>query len=431
MDYYNKRPQFAGLIYDYWPRHLRQFLSICKPYRTTDADQSIILIHSLTPSSAAHQLLEHLQDNGVTDWSTIVARFNSRFYNAATRQRVLFKLNRLRVETFRDKDDVDDNSALKKLVTEIDKLCGMVMPDDRTKQSRKRYLDNAIIGTDWSHNARSKIRSDHDFGESITILHESIDYLASLKTRNKKNGDNTTDPNFTKPANILLGADDDDDYDAQLGDDNEQTGENDVLFQRMYSRHPCSARQQRRGGNFQHAQRRPGYSGGGNRFNRFKRNSRLTCFNCGRTECRLNVCPMPRDTARIKANMAAWKAMRGSQTPYSRVNMSDIHLFSEEDVFEINLAEAFCERMTPATAPLSTYIHNHLSAANQQPATGSQLVPNTHAPLQPTPHTTFYTTPRVAQSAYANTQLQCGTTPLAPAASHTAQQQQTPHTETS
>lgn len=86
---------------------------------------------------------------------------------------MLSKLNLqsiLRIETYRSTDGNDDNNDLKKLITYIDRLCGMA-------KSRKRCLHKAEIGTKWGHHARSKILSTEDFVVTIEILHEVIDYL--------------------------------------------------------------------------------------------------------------------------------------------------------------------------------------------------------------------------------------------------------------
>ena len=54
-----------------------------------------------------------------------MCRFNARFYNEENRTTFITSLHKLRIENFLDKKDKDDSSALKKLVTKIDKLCGM------------------------------------------------------------------------------------------------------------------------------------------------------------------------------------------------------------------------------------------------------------------------------------------------------------------
>lgn len=67
LDYYNKKPQFYGSIDEDWPRRIRQFESICDAYRVYTTDKAKLFSHSLTSSSAAHQTLEELLDQGIKD----------------------------------------------------------------------------------------------------------------------------------------------------------------------------------------------------------------------------------------------------------------------------------------------------------------------------------------------------------------------------
>ena len=156
----------------------------------------------------------------------MVAKFESRFYNSVTRERVIKKLHAVRVESCRTSNDKDDNEALKKLVTEIDRLCGMVLEHDRSPHARKRYLNSAVLGTEWAHHARSKVRSTEDICVMIEYLHESIDYLGSLKSNKSVHSSELI---ANRPSSVLFG---DMDLDTQSDDDDEADDTTDsVKFQ--------------------------------------------------------------------------------------------------------------------------------------------------------------------------------------------------------
>ena len=90
---------------------------ICQPYRISDNDQAQLLLHSLTPASSPQQLLENLQETGASNWTQVTHRSGSRFYNETTLTVVLIRLHKLRIETFRDENDKEDNNTLKELLT--------------------------------------------------------------------------------------------------------------------------------------------------------------------------------------------------------------------------------------------------------------------------------------------------------------------------
>lgn len=173
LDFYNQKPQCSESVDEDWQRHLSQFLSICAVYKTRDVHNMQLLAQSLQPASTADQLLQYLFDSGVTSWLMIMERFSSRFYNEATRKRIL---NRLSNQT----EDKENNEALKCLVTDIGRFCAMVSPPDRTFQERKRFLKFAIHGTEWANIAREKTRNSDNIGSIIETLHEAIDFIASL-----------------------------------------------------------------------------------------------------------------------------------------------------------------------------------------------------------------------------------------------------------
>lgn len=418
IDFYNKKPQFAGSIDEDWPRHCRQFLTLCQVFKTTDDDHAQIFIHSLEPGSAAHQLLETLSDSGRSSWHNIMLNFNSRFYNEATRERVLNRLNQLRIESYREQNDVDDNKALKKLVTDIDKLCGMVLPVDRTPQSRRRYLNNAILGTDWSHHARSKIRANEELGDVIAILHESIDYMAVLK---RSTGDKAKDTYGNKPSTILYGANNWNDESPPPDDQSEYMDDTEnVLYQRMFSQHPHAARRDRYGRNsghdsrFKNRQRTPfnyrhryennSHNGSSsNNYTHGRHNQpKLGCFNCLRIDCRVSRCPLPRDPARIRANITAWKAMRGARQPHNNIHVADVHLFDSEEVLELANAEAMCASINE-TFLTNTFL-TPAQTQSQSQALNRDAVHLTPSNLPPSPHTTFQV-PSVPVHQPATTQL--------------------------
>ena len=69
----------------------------------------------------------------------------------------------------------------------MDRFCGMVMIQDSTAQCKKRYLQEAVIGTELGHHDRSKIRSTEQLGENLEILHEAIEYIKYLNKTKYKN----------------------------------------------------------------------------------------------------------------------------------------------------------------------------------------------------------------------------------------------------
>ena len=84
---------------------------------------------------------------------------------------MIHKLSDLRIENVHQTEDPYDSNALKRLLTEMDRLCGMVLNQDRSSQSKKRYLHSAVSGTDRD------TTSDIRYEETIEILHEAIDYI--------------------------------------------------------------------------------------------------------------------------------------------------------------------------------------------------------------------------------------------------------------
>lgn len=122
LNFYNKKPQFAGSIDEDWPWQLRQFCTIRPAYRIKNSDKVHLFRHTLSPSSTAHQLLKSINDCGDCTWSTIVNKFEPCFHNAATPKQLLNKLSALRVDQFCTSEEKDDNGALEKLLTELDRL---------------------------------------------------------------------------------------------------------------------------------------------------------------------------------------------------------------------------------------------------------------------------------------------------------------------
>lgn len=163
-------------------------------------------------------------------------RFSSRFYNEATRERILNRLSNFQIENYRQTEDEDDNNAFERLVTDMNILFAMVLPADRTFQARKRYVSCAIQGTEWAHHARAKIRSSDDFWSIIEILHEEIYSISSVKV-GKPTGNALADMNGNRPSSVLLNKQV---YrgDLNQSSDDDEMLDSDVLFQRRFSRHP-------------------------------------------------------------------------------------------------------------------------------------------------------------------------------------------------
>ena len=69
-------------------------------------------------------------DAGEPNWRKLSQTFKLRFFNEETLESVLKTLNDLRIENFHKTEDPDDSNALKRLVTEMDRLCGMVLNQD-------------------------------------------------------------------------------------------------------------------------------------------------------------------------------------------------------------------------------------------------------------------------------------------------------------
>ena len=110
--------------------------------------------------------------------------FTSSYYGYTTLERELQKnstttnkINILHIETSHKNVDSDENNALKRLLTEMDHLCGTMVHHDHTTLCKKRFLHSAVIGTDWAHHAQLKNRSTENLGEPIDISHKEIDYI--------------------------------------------------------------------------------------------------------------------------------------------------------------------------------------------------------------------------------------------------------------
>ena len=121
----------------------------------------------------------------------------------------------------------------------------MVEEQDRSDHSRKRYLLSAIMGIEWGHHARSKIRSSDNIVEMIENMHEAIDYFESLKKKNRTPGSDYNPNTSTTLFGDNFNYDDDNDYNDQMPTNFNTT--DDTFYQKIYTQNPQLARQSRFG----------------------------------------------------------------------------------------------------------------------------------------------------------------------------------------
>lgn len=137
----------------------------------TDPHKEFLLRFSL--SEDARELYDAIQGGQTLSWNSIEDSFNRRYQCSAKQTDISAHLQALTIDLLRDSGD-DNPTALDKVVQRINKLFPLSLPRDNDDESKARFLEQEVIGTDWGFYAHSRVPPHSTYQFTLSALQATL-----------------------------------------------------------------------------------------------------------------------------------------------------------------------------------------------------------------------------------------------------------------